>query len=96
METFDKEGWLKGLTDYLKTMRERNPDFNHPGIDWMQLGFSHISFDFDQSDPAILFQDINIIVTNVVADKVGSPMADMRKKLDEHTKHHSVTEIISK
>ena len=89
--TFNKEAWVKEFTGYFNTMRKRNPDYNHPNIEWMRLGFSQILL-----DSATLSHDIKVTVKNAVADIVGSPIADLKKKLDEYTKCHSVTEINSR
>ena len=94
--TFNREAWVKEFMDYLNTMRESSPDHNHPSLEWVRLGFSQISLDPDQSAVASLPPDINIAVRSAVANIVDGPIADLRKKLDKHTKHHSVNEVNSR
>ena len=41
----DKRGWITGLTDYVNSMKEICPGYNHPSMEWLSVGFSMISFD---------------------------------------------------
>ena len=92
----DKEAWVREFENYVTTMRERIPDFRHPSMEWLSARFSMILLDQDQSAVAPLLQDDRIVVRDVVSDVVSRPIADMQKKLEEHTKRHSVNEVNSR
>ena len=92
--TFNGEAWVEEFTYYLNTMKERNPDLKHPSWEWVRLGFSQILLDSNQLAVISLPQDVN--VKSAVADVVSSPISDLRKQLDEHTKHHSVNKVNSR
>ena len=40
----DGKAWCDGLQEYINSMKERCPDYNHhPSVDWLSYGFSMIS-----------------------------------------------------
>ena len=85
--TFDREALVKEFMDYLNSMRESNPNHNHPSLEWVSFGFSHILLDLDQSSIAPLPPDFSIALKNAVADVVSGSIADLRRKLYKHKKH---------
>ena len=92
----DKEAWVDSLKSYLTIMKERAPDINHPSLKWITQGFSMISLNQNQSATISLPPDVSVTVRDVVTDVVTQPIANMRKKLEEHTKRHSVNEVNSR
>ena len=92
----DKEAWVREFNNYLTTMRERTPYINHPSMEWISNGFSMILLNQNQLAATSLPPGIPVTVRDMVADVVTQPIADMRKKLEEHTKRHSVNEVNSR
>ena len=74
-------------------MRERTSDINHPSMEWISNGFSMISLNQNQSAATSLPPDVSVTVRDMVTGVVTQPITDMRKKLGEHTKRHSVNEV---
>ena len=92
----DKEAWVRKFNNYLTTMRERTQDINHPSMEWISNRFSMISLNQNQSATMSLPPDVSVTVRDVVTDVLTQPITDMRKKLEEHTKRHSVNEVNSR
>ena len=92
----DKEAWVRQFNNYLTIRRERTLDINHPSMEWISNGFSMISLNQNQSATMSLPPDVSVTVTNVVTDIVTQPIANMRKKLVEHSMRHSVSEVNSR
>ena len=77
-------------------MRERTPDINHPSMEWISNGLSKISLNQNQSAATSLPPNVSVAVRDMVTNVITQPIADMRKKLEEHTKRHSVNEANSR
>ena len=77
-------------------MKERHPDVKHPTMERNFAGFSMILLDQNQLAITPLLPDITVTVKDAVSNVVSRPIADLQKKLDEHTKRHSVNEVNSR
>ena len=55
-----------------------------------------ILLDQGQSAAAVLPPNFTVAVRDGVTDVVNQPITDMRKKLDKHTKRHTVNEVNSR
>ena len=82
--------------DYLNTMRERNPDFNHPTVELISSVLLQILLDPNQSAITSLPPDVSVAVKDAVSDIVSRPIFDLQRKLYKHTKWHSVNEVNSR
>ena len=92
----DKEDFVKTLSGYMTSMQERCPDVNHPPIDWLSDGFSMIARSQDQSVTALLEISSLDAVKEVVRHElqaVSQPLANMQRRLDEHSNRHTVIEL---
>ena len=88
----DKEDFVKALSSYLTSMKERCPNVNHTLMDWLSNGFS-ISMDQDQSVVVPPDQSGLATVREMVRHKLQSvlqPLDDMKQRWDEHSNRHTV------
>ena len=77
-------------------MRERYLDVAHPPVEWLSAGISTTFLDQDQSGPTPLVHSVHAALRDVVRDEVYKPISDMQRRLDEHTKRHTVNEVNSR
>ena len=65
-------------------------------MEWWRWGLSNISLDADRSATAISPNDIHVTLQNAVTSMlkpVGDELVAVRRKLEEHLKHHTIGEI---
>ena len=77
-------------------MKERHLDVKHPTKERIFAGFSMILLDQNQSVVTPLLPDITVTVKDEVSNVTSRPIAELQKKLDEHTKWHSANEFNSR
>ena len=92
----DKETWVTELQHYVTTMKERYPDADHPPIEWLTARVSMILLDQGQSATVTPMQGGLAAIRDVVRDEVTQPITDMQRRLDEHTRRHTVNELNSR
>ena len=73
----DKKAWITGLTDYVNSMKEICPGYNHPSMEWLSVSFSMISLDQKRTVTASLEQGRIAVTGQVSGDVVSRPLSSM-------------------
>ena len=81
----NREAWITGLVDYVKSMKNYCPDVIHPPDDWLLQGFSMLSSDWGQSATAL--------PTHQGDSAMAQSLEDMCKTLDKYTRRNTATEL---
>ena len=93
----DKKAWFDSLTDYVNSMKEICPNYNHhPSMEWLSFGFSMISLGQERTATATPKQGSSATIGRVVGDKVSQHMPNMQRRLDVNTRRHIAQELCSK
>ena len=82
------EAWLRTITQYANTMRQKLPDVSHPSDEYLTEGAQ------------LLSQDRNPSAVGNSSDHPDAPqearMVKMERILDEHTKRNTAYEICAR
>ena len=73
----EKQTWFDGLTDYVNSMKEICPNYNHhPSVEWLSFGFSMISLGQERTATTTPKQGSSAAIGRG-GDKVSQPMSNM-------------------
>ena len=77
----DKKAWITGLTDYVNSMKEICPGYNHPSMEWLSVSFSMISLDQKRTVTVPPKQGGLAVAGQVARDVVSQPLSGMQRRL---------------
>ena len=93
----DKQTWFDGLTDYVNSMKEICPNYNHhPSVEWLSFGFSMISLGQERTAATTPKQGSLAVVGRGRGDLVSPPVSNMQRRLDTHTHRQLAQELSSR
>ena len=93
----DGKAWCDGLTEYVNSMKERCPEYNHhPSVDWLSHGFSMISLGQERTAVTTPEQDSLAVVGHGRGYLVSPRAFNMQSRLDAHTHRQLAQELSSR
>ena len=81
----DRKAWCNSLTEYVNSMKERCPEYNHhPSMDWLSQGFSMILLGQEREAVTTPEQGGVAVVGRGRGDLVSPSASNMQGRLDAH------------